>query len=792
MIALLLLFACKGTSDDSAGGEPVSHCGEITADETWSATNNPHTLTCDVTVAGGTLTIEAGVEVVAYPGVSLEIATGGAASGLLVQGSASEPVTFRPGAEPGTDSAEPGPWGGLRVLEGTIAPSIAYASLEGAEDPILRVQGVELYVEELTLRDGAGTGLLLEEGARFAEGSSALTVTGCDGAAVDLGAEAVHTLPAGSYTGNALDQITVQAGRVDEEATWENLGVPFVVSGDVHVEGSAEFPASLEIAAGTTLRFANGRALIASPNGGGAALRIGAPGGATVHLEALDGEERGAWDGVYARSGTRSVEIYETNISLGGLSGDAGAALYVEGNVELVLNNVEISGSASDGIYLVGGASISPQSSDINVSDCTGYPLTIEAALAHTAVPGTFEGNDTDGVRVLSGTLDQSVSWEALGVPYVLTGRLRLEGDEDYPAVLTLEPGTEILLDVGASVNVAEAGGAAGLIAAGTADAPVQLRSLRADQDGFWGGVRAYAGTEILSFTETVLDGGGGDQAAMLHVEDTSVDIHGLTLANSRDFGVELSGDASFAEGSEGLNLDANYDQIRLGAGALHTLPVDLRFLGQTSGSSNSHGFQVVFVTSESSVRGSVRWGGLSDGAVYWIEDRIALDGTAEEPSIVTIDAGTTWWMGDSSGLYVSAVSGGAAGLFVGGPGEATVFTAGEAESAGRWYGIRIGDHCLDDSVRIENTTISYAGRSGDRFTPAGIFVEGCAAQLQDVTVDHSAADGLFASGAMQVVDSDFTDNADCGTMVSAFEGVLPTLTNIYYADNGYGDACAI
>ena len=48
--------------DTSAAKADVTHCGSISSNETWAASDNVHIVNCDVTVPSGiTLTIEAGV-----------------------------------------------------------------------------------------------------------------------------------------------------------------------------------------------------------------------------------------------------------------------------------------------------------------------------------------------------------------------------------------------------------------------------------------------------------------------------------------------------------------------------------------------------------------------------------------------------------------------------------------------------------------------------------------------------------------------------------------------------------
>jgi hypothetical protein len=62
LLSLLLTLPIAILSQRSATADPsVDHCGTIIANETWSASDNVHVVSCDVIVASdATLTIEAG------------------------------------------------------------------------------------------------------------------------------------------------------------------------------------------------------------------------------------------------------------------------------------------------------------------------------------------------------------------------------------------------------------------------------------------------------------------------------------------------------------------------------------------------------------------------------------------------------------------------------------------------------------------------------------------------------------------------------------------------------------
>lgn len=145
--AVFALTSCDPDEDDDNGGGTtpavISKSGQITADETWSA-SNVYRLDGRVTVTGGaTLTIEPGTIIKGAPGA------GQFASALLIardgmidaEGSPSEPIIFtsvadniQPGSieSPNMDPNNNGLWGGVIILgKAPISASAAEVQIEG-------------------------------------------------------------------------------------------------------------------------------------------------------------------------------------------------------------------------------------------------------------------------------------------------------------------------------------------------------------------------------------------------------------------------------------------------------------------------------------------------------------------------------------------------------------------------------------------------------------------------------------------------------------------------------------
>lgn len=260
--------ADAGTTPDSAvteecptpSGPGTKHAGKIiTADEAWAAADSPHVVTFGQQVSkGATLTIEPCAVVRVQDGYSITMDTGGK---LVANGTAAKPIRIV-----ADDPSKP--WGRLAVFApstltlayvtleaGGGETSGGYGAIEARGDQLLPAQEV-LAVDHVTVKDSADFGVSLRAGGGFTKGSHDLTITGAKKAAMRLLPRLASNVPTGSYTGNAIDALSIEAdayGNVDlEDVVLHARGVPYRVAGEVKVAGDR----MLTIEAGVTLDFA--------------------------------------------------------------------------------------------------------------------------------------------------------------------------------------------------------------------------------------------------------------------------------------------------------------------------------------------------------------------------------------------------------------------------------------------------------------------------------------------------------------------------------------------------------
>ncbi|MGZ3425377.1 MAG: hypothetical protein ACXVCV_01955 [Polyangia bacterium] len=345
-----------GSSSCSPSGAPITHTADILADETWAS--GIHVVPATIRVrSGARLTIAACTQV--QLGASASIVVDKTAAGLSAQGTASDPITFLPQAG--------SPWGAVQVAAPATAV-LSYTTLQGGggaaphsaatfEGASLIAQGdtttppVVLTADHLTVTGSTGLGVFLQ-GARFADSSSQLVITSSGYYPVYGGVASAASLPSGTYTGNAIDQILLQrvsaatlddAGPLLVDATLHNRGVPYRVGTtptSISVgSGRPTDPGELlTIEAGVTMLFTpqglGGRSqlIVKGINDGGSGLPQGAllvAGTLATPVtfdSAADAPAAGDWQGLYfsAFVDPRTVVSGAIIADAGGNSGSVG------------------------------------------------------------------------------------------------------------------------------------------------------------------------------------------------------------------------------------------------------------------------------------------------------------------------------------------------------------------------------------------------------------------------------------------------------------------------------------
>jgi len=314
-----------GSASGGDGGGPSAGCGSlgpttIDADvieaTTWTADGSPYMVQHDIGIRAP-LTIEPCVEVLIPLQSVITVSDEGS---LEANGTEAEPIRF------GRSEADEA-WGNLRTFGRPI--SLSYATVEGGGElgnvvpqgrTMIDAQGVDadaatqgiVFFDHVTVKDSVGQGIVLRDGAGFAAGSQALTVTGNRTFPIALWARAVGTLPPGDYSGNGNDAVflfgsAVGKEAIQEDATLFNRGVPYQVGGagvsaNLNVGALADAPAPLlTIEPGVTLRFAaGGHIYVGNPLGPvGAVSAVGTQAQPITFTSSAQPPAAGDWWGLY-------------------------------------------------------------------------------------------------------------------------------------------------------------------------------------------------------------------------------------------------------------------------------------------------------------------------------------------------------------------------------------------------------------------------------------------------------------------------------------------------------------
>lgn len=246
-------------------GTGTTHGGSVATAETWTASGSPHLLPFDTSITAA-VTIEKCAVVRIGGGKQVSVAAGGS---ITTQGIAGQPVTI--------EKKDAAAWVNIRTLNGGRV-SFAHTTIDGGGDPLngiavlsgaLDIAGTTpvtagiLHADHLTVTGSKSSGITLHDGGGFDATSTDVTISGSAQFAMATFARALDTIPSGTYTGNAIDEILVRATggpeAMVEGGTIHERGVPYRIgyqAGAVLDVGPVSGLATCTIEPGVTLRFA--------------------------------------------------------------------------------------------------------------------------------------------------------------------------------------------------------------------------------------------------------------------------------------------------------------------------------------------------------------------------------------------------------------------------------------------------------------------------------------------------------------------------------------------------------
>jgi|GEM_PF-1346258 len=361
---------------------------------------------------------------------------------------------------------------------------------------------------------GDGSGGEASGGTEAGSGGSAMAGADAGSGGSESGAEGCLE-PSGAGT--------EVSGTIDGEVTWTAEGSPYIVAGEVYVEGDLLLDActvvQLAEGAGFTVRgslLTRGTAvenedgdLVLSP---------------VAFVPLVEGEPWGSIDVEF----TGKLDLEVTGF-LGGGAREATIHAWGEEQYGLSYRNlralgVSISGSVGYGVMLENRAGFTEDSADLSIdssgSEDSPFPIYVEAG-AVGALPTllALEGNVTDEILVYPFRPAEEDTFRNLGYPYRIRGPLTVAHQGSVPSsevsILTIEAGVTLRMEevVGSGLYVGNGVDNEGrLIAVGTADAPIRFESAKdepapADWLGLYFGDPVATGNQV-EYVEVAHAGG--------------------------------------------------------------------------------------------------------------------------------------------------------------------------------------------------------------------------------------------------------------------------------------------
>lgn len=478
ILPLALGLALAGLVAQTRPAAAIDHCGEVSSNETWSAADNPHILTCDVRVRNSTLTLEPGAIVQLAEGASLVIGQG---SSLQSVGTQEAPIQIR-GA---TRNQEAGFWSQLLFEDGAGDSFFDWVTvLGGGRDgaPMIEVLGGSAELFRINLRLTGGPPMA------FAAGTVGPSLGRAGGVSVGR-CQVVSTGTLGE------ERIVVYAGdehRVEEDALWADFCLPYEPDATLTVGGV--LTPTLTIGPGTTLAFPEGASLVAGVD------------------ETLRGQ--------VSTDGSLDENVLLT--AAGGETGGwGGVELTPYGDGSFFINTrIEKGGSAEEAMLRVRDPFAS--AIELVLREAPGYPLEIDApavsaffvGLGQTAEPLIAE-NGVDRALVRAAAFDVDTTgnarWVDIGAPYEIDGDLLVAGGEEGTANMRVDAGAELLFAEGSALTIGHPEhGVGALDVRGVPAAPVVMAGVTSGP-GAWDGVRVTDRSDESYIEALVLRDGGAD-----------------------------------------------------------------------------------------------------------------------------------------------------------------------------------------------------------------------------------------------------------------------------------------
>lgn len=330
---------CPAQRPNAELGPGTVHNSAISMNETWTLEGSPHRFPDGASVQENvTVTVVPCAVILIGNDQSFSVQAG---ASLIAVGDAQHPIRI----SSDKTAPQPGDWDELVIHEQARRTTcLAYTTIEygggdtgGSIYSCLHTLNPETDLQHVLFRACRGYGIFAENNARFSQSSEDVTVReGVVGGTTNAGsvyftvADAVGSLPSGTYAGNEISEIFIGDGdrTVKRTATWRNPGVRYHIGDNLDIRVEGPTAPILTIAPGSTLAFGTHSSLSVGFDAEGSLVADGLAEATRITFTSAAAEPSpSTWNGISIgeRAGRTRTKFAWVNLAYAGADDASGA-----------------------------------------------------------------------------------------------------------------------------------------------------------------------------------------------------------------------------------------------------------------------------------------------------------------------------------------------------------------------------------------------------------------------------------------------------------------------------------
>ncbi|MFB6096080.1 MAG: right-handed parallel beta-helix repeat-containing protein [Haloferacaceae archaeon] len=625
---------------------------------------------------------------------------------------------------------------------------------------------------------GGSDGSPTTESTGTAVGTGTTTPDGADGdASADSGDGGASAGAAGSCPLSLPAEVTEETfeGSVTADTTIGATADRVRVTDDVSVESGA----TLTVAPGTLVTFAQGSGLSVGPGG---ALHAA---GTCPDPIVFTGDQRtpGYWRGLYFDQSDATGNVLE-HVEVSAAGGSAFSRARERAGVaatrgsRLSVSNTTVRNNEGYGMVVGEGTVLDSFERNVLTENALGAVQAVASSVGQLSDSSTYAGNDTDRVYVYANEIpsEADTTWPAIDVRYVVSGVVDLDGH------LTVAPGNTVSFEQDGGLRLRTGTSALTAIGVDPATERTMPITFTGEQQtrGFWRGIYIDTADRVKSrFQRVVVEYAGRKEfsrasakAGVVLTRGSRALFQGCTLRENEGYGFHFGTDVR-VDGFVQNTVTAN------AAGAGYVVASVAHALSDTSTYTGNDTDRVHVDGDEIPADAEVEWDAID--VPYVVADAIDLNGH------LTVQPGATLAFGQDSGIEARNGQGvlTAVGIDPDTERSLPITFTGEQQTRGFWRGIHL-DETDHTANQLRNCVVEYAGgetvpRADE---PAGlVLTRGARVRVDQSTLRENGGYGFHATGDSTVdsfTQNTLTRNEDGACYVDASEAGSLSDTSTY------------